>query len=72
MGCGKDTVIDSATTEGKKQEISKNMNAIAITNLTTAFTGESLIGVVYQERTTKRPSELAQMLVDAVFMRYVP
>ena len=37
---GEDTVINSATTEGKKKEKSKMINAIAIANITTAFTSE--------------------------------
>ena len=45
---GEDTVTNLATAEGKKQEKAKNMNSIAITNLTMAFTSESLIGIVYK------------------------
>ena len=48
------------------------MNAIAIANLTTAFTSESLIGMIYQARTTKWPCGLAHMVVDALFKKYVP
>ena len=68
---GKDTVINSATTEGKKQQKAKNMNMIEIANIIMDFWSESLIGVVYQERTTKWPSGLAHMVVDALFKKYI-
>ena len=68
---GKDTVINLATTEGKKQEKSNNMNVIVITNITMDFTSESLTGMVYQARTTEWPSGLVHMVVDALFKKYV-
>ena len=69
---GKDSVIDLDNTECKKQEKSKNMNAITITNLTVAFASEYLIGMVYQARITDQPSGLAHMLLDVIFKKYVP
>ena len=48
------------------------MNAIAIANLTIAFTSELLIGMVYQERTTNWPSGLEHMVMDALFKKIVP
>ena len=48
------------------------MNAIAIANLTIAFTSELLIGMVYQERTTNWPSGMPHTLVDASFNKYIP
>ena len=69
---GKDNVIYSDTTEGEKQEKAKKMNAIAITNLTTDFTSESLIGMVYQAITTEWPSELEHTLVDTLLKKYIP
>ena len=55
---GKDNVANSTTMECKKQEKSKKMNVIAISNLTADFTSESLIGIVHQARKTKWPSGL--------------
>ena len=48
------------------------MNAIAIANLSIAFTSKSLIGMVYLAIITEWPSELAHMLVYAIFNKYVP
>ena len=48
------------------------MNVISIANITMSFTSESLIGMFYQERTTKWPSGLAHMVVDSLFNKYVP
>ena len=47
------------------------MNMIEIANIIMDFWSESLIGVVYQERTTKWPSGLAHMVVDALFKKYI-
>ena len=37
---GKDTVLDLANIEGKKQEKSKTMNVIAVDNLSMTFTSK--------------------------------
>ena len=47
------------------------MNTIEIANITMDFWSESLIGVVYQERTTKWPSGLAHMVLDTLFKKYI-
>ena len=64
--------VDETTEEGKKQGKAKKLNAIAIANLTMAFTSESLIGMVYQAKKSKWPGGLAYMVVDSLFKKYVP
>jgi hypothetical protein len=49
-----------------------NRNAIAISNLTLAFSTEAMMGLVYKAMTTSFPSGLAYMVVEALFKKFRP
>ena len=66
------TVIDTSTVDGKKEEAAKNRNAIAMANLTMAFTSEATMGLVYKAKTNDWPSGLAHLVVAALFKKYQP
>ena len=67
-----DTIINLATTEGKKQKKENKINVISITNITMACTSGSLIGIVYHAIQTEWPSGQVHMVVDTLLNRYVP
>jgi len=67
-----DAEIDETTDVGKKQAKAKKMNAIAMANLTMAFTTEALMGIVNKAVKTEWPSGLAYLVIDALFKKYVP
>ena len=67
-----DTVIDTTTDEGKREEAAKKRNALAMANLTMAFTSESTMGLVYKAMSTDWPSGLAHLVVAALFKKYQP
>ena len=58
--------------KSKNKKKSNKMNVIVIANLTMAFKSELLVGMVYQSRTTKWPSGLDHMVVDALFKKRFP
>jgi hypothetical protein len=64
--------IDLSTDRGKLQAAAMNRNAIAISNLTLAFSTEAMMGLVYKAMTTSFPSGLAYMVVEALFKKFRP
>ena len=65
-------VIDETQEEGKKKAAAKRRNALAVANLTMAFTTEATICLVYESVTEEWPSGLAHRIVDALFKKYQP
>jgi peptidyl-tRNA hydrolase len=55
-----DEVFDESTTPGKEKVAAKMRNAKAMSNLSTAFAAESLIGMIYKSQSTEWPEGLAQ------------
>ena len=64
--------IDETQEEGKKKAAAKRRNALAVANLTMAFTTEATICLVYESVTEEWPSGLAHRIVDALFKKYQP
>eukprot|EP00591_Stephanopyxis_turris_P000610 CAMPEP_0195508876 /NCGR_PEP_ID=MMETSP0794_2-20130614/1972_1 /TAXON_ID=515487 /ORGANISM="Stephanopyxis turris, Strain CCMP 815" /LENGTH=163 /DNA_ID=CAMNT_0040635957 /DNA_START=67 /DNA_END=558 /DNA_ORIENTATION=+ len=67
-----DVTIDARSDQGKKQLRAKRANAVAMANLTMAFTTEALIGMVYQAQTSLWSSGLTYVIVDALHKKYIP
>jgi len=67
-----DEVIDESTDEGKLMAKARKKNAIAMANLTMAFTSESLLGMVYKAKDSGYPSGCAWKVVDALHRKYIP
>jgi hypothetical protein len=66
------TSINPTTATGKEQEAAKRRNAVAIANLTMAFTSEATMSLVYKAMKTDWPSGLAHLVVEALFKEYQP
>eukprot|EP00957_Ditylum_brightwellii_P052791 4002643-Ditylum_brightwellii.AAC.1 len=66
------TDIDESTDTGARQAKALKLNAIAMCNLTMAFTTESLMGLIYASMTDLWPSGKAQVVVVALHDKYAP
>ena len=64
-----DDVIDGSTDSGKKMTVVKKRNAIAVLNLTMAFTTDSTMALVYKAKTDGWPNGLAHKIVMALFAK---
>jgi hypothetical protein len=71
-GIKEDSVIDTMTAEGKAAEAARRWNALAMANLTMAFTSNTLMGLVWKAMTSDWPSGLAHLIVSALFKKYQP
>jgi hypothetical protein len=67
-----DDAIDISTDVGKLQSAAVRRNAIAMANLTMAFTSEATINLVYKAMTVEWPTGLAHLVVAAMFKKYRP
>jgi hypothetical protein len=65
-------VPDLTTTVGKEQAAAVKRNAIAMANLTMAFTSEATMGLVFKAKTTEWPSGLAHLVVSGLNKKYNP
>jgi hypothetical protein len=72
MPMTEDTIIVETTDVGKLQAVAVRRNAIAMANLTMAFTSETTINVVYKAMSIEWPSGLAHLVVAALFKKYRP
>ena len=64
--------IDESTDDGKKKAAALKRNAVAMANLTMAFTTEQLIGMIYKAANDDWPSGLAYKVIESLFKKYVP
>jgi len=69
---GEGTTIDETTEDGKKQALAKKRNAIAVANLSMAFTTEGTMGIIYKSMTSEWPSGLAHLVVASLMKKYRP
>lgn len=67
-----ETIIDVSTAAGKEPEAAKMRNAIAMANLTMAFTSEAAMSLVYKAQSTDWPGGLAHLVVAALLEKYQP
>jgi Na+-translocating ferredoxin:NAD+ oxidoreductase RnfC subunit len=65
-------VLDPATDDGKKKIAAKKNDAIAVANLTIAFTNEETMALACESESTTWPSGLAHLTVKAVFGKHQP
>jgi hypothetical protein len=64
--------IDESNEDGKKQALAKKRNAIAMANLSMAFTSEGAMGLVYKTMTMEWPSGLVYLVMEAMGEKYRP
>ena len=64
--------IDETQEDGKKKAAAKKRNAIAVANLTMAFTTEATMCLVYETVSSEWPSGLAHKVVSELFKKYQP
>ena len=64
--------IDTSTDVGKRQEAAKKRNAVAMANLTMAFTTEATMGLVYKAMSNDWPGGLAHEVTAALLKKYKP
>jgi len=62
--------IDETQEDGKKKAAAKKRNAIAVANLTMAFTTEATMCLVYKTVSSEWPSGLAHKIVSKLFKKY--
>lgn len=67
-----DAVIDEATPAGVLSAAAKKRNAIAVAQLTMAFTSNGTMALVYEAVTDEWPSGLAHRIVAALKQKYQP
>eukprot|EP00567_Pseudictyota_dubia_P000197 CAMPEP_0197464978 /NCGR_PEP_ID=MMETSP1175-20131217/64306_1 /TAXON_ID=1003142 /ORGANISM="Triceratium dubium, Strain CCMP147" /LENGTH=131 /DNA_ID=CAMNT_0043000981 /DNA_START=172 /DNA_END=567 /DNA_ORIENTATION=+ len=65
-------VISESTSDGKKAAAAKKRNAIAMANLTLAFTTESAMNWVYKAMTSAWPTGLAHRVIKAMNDKFKP
>jgi hypothetical protein len=65
-------VIDETTSSGKLTAAAKKRNAIAVANMTMAFTTDGMMAIVYKSKTSVWPSGLAHLIADALKAKYQP
>ena len=66
------TIIDETTEDGKLQAAAKRRNAIAVANMTMAFTTDGTMALVYKSKTMAWPNGLAYKITDALKQKYQP
>ena len=66
------TTIDETTDRGKLALAAKKRNAIAVANLTMAFTTDGTMALVYKAKTNAWPSGLAHLIATALKNKYQP
>jgi hypothetical protein len=67
-----DDAIDVSTDVGKLQSAAVRRNAVAMANLTMAFTSEATINLVHKAMTAEWPTGLAHLAVAAMFKKHRP
>ena len=67
-----ETDFDATTAQGKLIEAAKKRNAIAMANMTMAFTSEGTIALVYEAMTDDWPGGLAHKVVAMLKKKYQP
>ena len=72
MPQGETTAIDLSTETGKKQAAAKKRNALAMANMTMAFTSEGLMALVYQSQDSEWPGGLVHKVVALLLKKYMP
>jgi hypothetical protein len=72
MPADETTVIDETTSIGKLTAAAKKRNAIAVANMTMAFTTDSTMALVYKSKTSAWPSRLSHLIADALKAKYQP
>jgi hypothetical protein len=65
-------VIDITTKAGKKIAAAKEINLLAMDNLTMALETENLFGIIYKTMSTDWPAGLAHEVVVQLFNKYSP
>ena len=67
-------VVDTATDQNASARAgaARKRNAVAMANLSMAFTTESLMGLIYKSMTMEYPGGLAHLVVKALFAKYQP
>jgi hypothetical protein len=70
MSARDDAVVDATTHPAMVK--AKKRNAIAMANLTMAFTSEITMGLVYKAQTEEWPGGLAHLVVAALKAKYMP
>jgi hypothetical protein len=64
--------LDETKDDDKKKIAAKKQNAVAMANLSMAFTSESTMGMVYKAMTTDWPNGLAHLVIKGLFKKYQP
>jgi hypothetical protein len=64
--------IDESTDDGKKKSVTKKRNAIAMANLSMAFTKEPMMQLIYKAKSQAWPGGLAHEVVKGLFKKYRP
>jgi hypothetical protein len=72
MPASEDTVLDPAKENGKKKIAAKKKHAIAIANVTLAFTAEGEMALACKSVSAAWPSGLAHLIVKAAFSKHQP
>ena len=67
-----DEVLDLTEEDDRKKELARKRNAVAMANLTMAFTGEETMGLIYDAQSQEWPAGLAHKVVKALMSKYQP
>jgi hypothetical protein len=67
-----DSTVDESTAAGKALGAAMKRNALAMANLTMAFTNETTMGLVWKAMNDDWPGGLAHLVVAALFKKYQP
>jgi len=64
--------LDETENDDKKKIAVEKRNAVAMANLSMAFTSEGTMGLVYKAMTTEWPNGLAHLVIKGLFKKYQP
>ena len=65
-------LLDETVDADKTKIAAKKRNAVAMANLSMAFTSEGTMGLVYKAMTSAWPNGLAHLVIKALFKKYQP
>jgi hypothetical protein len=65
-------VLDEDDEDDKKKIAMRKRNAVAMVNLSMAFTSEGSMGLVYKAMTLEWPGGLAHLVIKGLFKKYQP
>jgi hypothetical protein len=65
-------VLDASNAGDKKKIAVKNRNAVAMANLSMAFTSDGLLGLIFKAATVEWPNGLAHLVIKGLFRKFQP